>query len=111
MATARIRFSHSPITWFVAAVLLLGAGVAAGLFLRTDFGYNPIPSAIGGSIIPEESNAPQPIPSINSPTMLIVALGDKVQITEFSNMERCAEAATYIRIGTDRRATAQCVTK
>lgn len=94
------RLANSPITWGVAGLLIGLASIAAGLFLRTDHGIAAVPIA-----------PVQAATTANVVTVLIVALDDVVKVQEFSTMEKCSQAATYINIGTNRRATAQCVTK
>ena len=97
-----MRLSKSPITWFVAFLLMVGTVTAALLFMRTDFGAVPM----GSPAAP-----PAAATGVDVPTILVVAMTDKVEFKEFSSMRQCSEAATYVRIGTERRATAECVTK
>lgn len=99
-----MRISQSPITWFIAVLLLVGSATAAVLFLRMDHAFSAAPAAAA-------VNCTAAAVGEGRPTILISAISDKVQIQEFSSMEKCSEAATYISIGTERRALAQCVAK
>jgi hypothetical protein len=113
--TARepMRFSQSPITWVVATLLFVASALASLIFIRTDLGFGAVGKPVPSVTAPmSPASAPQAaLYADDRPTMLIVAIGNDVKIQEFSNMEKCSEAATYIRVGTERRATAQCVSK
>lgn len=108
VAREPMQMSRSPITWFVSFLLMGGAVLAAVLFLRVDLGLGKQAKAAVTQPVAVKDTA---VPTAQEITVLIVAMEGKVQIEEFGSMEKCSEAATYIRLGTDRRIVAQCVTK
>lgn len=57
--------------------------------------------------------APTPAPVVKAPeTYLLIAAGPQgVHIQDFNAMDRCAEAAVYIKVGTNDKYIAQCVAK
>lgn len=66
---------------------------------------SPIPDMTG-------KTAEQVVASLPKiPSVLIVAGKNEVRMQEFTDMSACAEAAVYIKVGTEDRYIAKCVTR
>lgn len=97
-----MQVARSPITWFAALLLLLGAMAGASLFLKLDHHDLEV----------RKPTDVQPKPLGDGPTsVLVISSGDKASVQEFSTYRQCYEAKTAIDIGTSRRVLAVCVIK
>lgn len=91
------QIARSPITWFAALMLVMGATASALAFLQLDSARLAILTP------PTEDRGP--------PSILVLAHDEIVRLQEFSTYSSCREAKVEIDVGTERKVHTSCVKK